>query len=465
MAIDIDTNSNIDISSISHHVKTISRSLRGNDHIATLAAVDQGIDNQLEIFQSLMKLQKEGNMKDKASTIRSLMGGLKDFSNGMNDGDKELMSPELSKMMDTIPSLDDFEMDMATDKQLVEMFTHVLGFQDLDRMIEHTEGMKELSRTLTDIYQDVPLSPRHLRQLKDDPYEFVNYEGSPFEFGGKGKFQSGQGHFHPSFKNFGNNVKFRDIMKKARDDARQRRVTHSYRQRGNRHSQEKNRRLQVVGERHQNRTNALPQCFPTCDVANNTCNCELLFECTGRMSSYDITVLMTSEYIDDDGTYTSGDDFINVFDATGEAILSKLTRAKANALDANPTNENQCMNVLEEFHSTCNPNVQGEVCPGGSVEYQSAFQLSVDQVCTSVDTNTKLLFESIYDTFDNSTSCGLNRAQTVHLGCDTTYLSIEARQAQCFGQTGCSDADCSGVGDCEAGCTSNNKCFAGQGDW
>ena len=75
----IDTDSNIGISSISHHMKTISRSLRGNDHIATLAAADQGLDNQLGIVQSLMKLQKEGNIKDKASTIRSLMGGLKDF--------------------------------------------------------------------------------------------------------------------------------------------------------------------------------------------------------------------------------------------------------------------------------------------------------------------------------------------------------------------------------------------------
>jgi len=393
------------------------------------------------------------------------MGGLHDFSNGMKGRDQELMSPELSKMMETIPSLDNFEMDMATDEQLVEMFTHVLGFQDLDQMIGHTEGMKELSRTLTDIYSDVPLSPRHRRQLKNDPYEFVNYDGGgPFEFGGEGMFQSGQGHFHPSF-NFGNNVKVRDIMKKARDAARQRHVTGS-RQRGNRNSQEKNRRLQVVDERHQNRTNALPQCFPQCDVTNNTCNCELLFECVDKMSSYDITVLMTKEYIDDDGTYTSGDDFINVFDATGDAILKKLTRAKAYAFDADPTNETQCMNVLEEFHSTCNPNVQGEVCPGGSVEYQSAFQLSVDQVCTSVDTNTKLLFESIYDTFDNSTSCGLTRTQPVYVvGCNTTYLSIEARQAQCFGQIGCSDADCSGEGDCDDCCTSNNKCFAGQGDW
>ena len=105
-----------------------------------------------------MKLQKEGNIKDKASTIRSLMGGLKDFGNGMKDGDKELMNPELSKMMENIPSLDNFEMDMATDEHLVEMFTHVLGLQDLDRMIEHTEGMKELSRTLTDFYSDVPLN-------------------------------------------------------------------------------------------------------------------------------------------------------------------------------------------------------------------------------------------------------------------------------------------------------------------
>ena len=217
-AIDIDTDSNIDISSISHHVKMISRSLRGNDHIATLAAADQGIDNQLEIVQSLMKLQKEGNIKDKASTIRSLMGGLKDFGNGMKDGDKELMNPELSKMMETIPSLDNFEMDMTTDEQLVEMFTHILGLQDLDQMIEHSEGMKELSRTLTDFYSDVPLSSRHRRQLKDDPYEFINDGSSPFEFGKEGKFQSGQGHFHPSF-NFGNNIKLRDITKKARDSS------------------------------------------------------------------------------------------------------------------------------------------------------------------------------------------------------------------------------------------------------
>lgn len=151
------------------------------------------------------------------------------------------------------------------------------------------------------------------------------------------------------------------------------------------------------------------------------------------MSSYDITVLMSKDYIDDDnGNFTS--DVVDVFDATDGAILSKLTRAQNNAEAADPTNEDQCERVFEEFHTTCNPNLaQGEVCPGGSVDYQSSFQLTVDQVCNSVHTDTKLLFEPIHRVFDVSNSCGLVRSQTVYLGCDTTFLSIEARQAQCYG--------------------------------
>lgn len=98
-------------------------------------------------------------------------------------------------------------------------------------------------------------------------------------------------------------------MKKARDTARQR----QYSRRGQpRHQGDQGRRLRV-NERHLQRTKSLPQCKPTCDVTNTTCNCEKLFECVNDMSSYDITVLTTKEYIDDDnGNFTS--DVVVVFD-------------------------------------------------------------------------------------------------------------------------------------------------------
>ena len=457
--IDIETDNSI--GSVSQHMKKISRSLRGKDPTTMLAAADEGIDSHIEILQSLIKLQKEGSTKDKASTIRSLIGGIKEFNKDMKDikeGNELTMNPELSKMMETIPDLplDTFEMDMVEDEQLVEMFTQVLGFQDPDQMIEQAEGMKDLARTVTNI---LSVTPGRRRQLKDDPFEF-DYD--PFEFGTGGEFERPGQHFQPRF-NFGNNVKFRDLMKKARDTARQR----QYSRRGQPHNQgDKGRRLRV-NERHLQRTNSLSQCKPTCDISDGECNCENLFDCVKNMSSYDITVLMTKEYIDDNGNYTS-DGFIDVFDATDGAILSKLTRAQNNAEAADPSNVDQCENVLEEFHSTCNPNLaQGEVCPGGSVDYKSSFQLTVDQVCASVATDTKLLFEPIHRVFDVSNSCGLVRGQKVYVGCDTTYLSLEARQAQCYDQTqtGCSDADCSDKDLCSDCCSSNNKCYGGQGDW
>jgi len=454
-SINIDANSIVGISSIGQHMKKITRSLRGKDPTTILAAADEGIDNHIEILQSFIKLQKEGSTKDKASTIRSFIGGFEDFNKDMKDmkeGNELTMNPELSKMMEAIPDLPLDTFDMVADEQLVEMFTNILRFQDLDEIIEHAEGMKDLSRTVTDI---LSTTPGHRRYLKEDDPSGFDYD--PFEFGTGEKFKRpGQGHhFQPRFSN----SKLRDVMKKARDTARQR----QYGRRGHLHNQGDHGRRLRVNERHLQRVDSLPQCRPLCDVTDSECNCDNLFDCVKNMSSYDITVLMTKEFIDDDGNYTS-DDFIDVFDATDGAILSKLTRAQNNAETANPTNDDQCENVFEEFHTTCNPNSdEGEVCPGGSVDYQSSFQLTVDQVCSAVRTDIKLLFEPIHRVFDVS-SCGLVRSQKVYLGCDTTYLSFEALEAQCYEDTGCSDADCADK-DCATCCTSSNQCYGGQGDW
>jgi len=59
-----------------------------------------------------------------------------------------------------------------------------------------------------------------------------------------------------------------------------------------------------------------------------------------------------------------------------------------------PSNENECREVLEEAHSTCSPS---DSCTGQNTD---SIQLSVDEVCESVDTDIKLLFESIQDEFD-----------------------------------------------------------------
>ena len=132
----------------------------------------------------------------------------------------------------------------------------------------------------------------------------------------------------------------------------------------------------------------------------------------------------------------------------------------------NPTNTDQCEDVFEEFHSTCNSDAPDEVCPGGSVDYQSSFQLTVDQVCNSVHTDTKLMFEPIHRVFDYfPNSCGILQSQTVYVGCNATYLTFEARQAQCYVDTGCSAVDCVGYSECDDCCTSKNKCYAGQGNW
>lgn len=70
-----------------------------------------------------------------------------------------------------------------------------------------------------------------------------------------------------------------------------------------------------------------------------------------------------------------------------------------------PSNENECREVLEEAHSTCSPS---DSCTGQNTD---SIQLSVDEVCESVDTDIKLLFESIQDEFDLVFTCGFERAQ------------------------------------------------------
>lgn len=137
-----------------------------------------------------------------------------------------------------------------------------------------------------------------------------------------------------------------------------------------------------------------------------------------------MAVRSTLDYIDSStGNYTKED--VNVFDLQNGGILGKYFNAKESGLLNDPSDLSSCTTVLEEFHTTCDPMSETRSCPNDDEQAQS-FQLSVEQVCESVDTTAKLLFEPMHRTFETAyygSSCGLTREQVVWVGCGTTFLT------------------------------------------
>ena len=52
------------------YIKDIHRSLRGNDPLHTFSAISDGIEHQLNTMKSLNKVDRDGNTKELAKTIR-----------------------------------------------------------------------------------------------------------------------------------------------------------------------------------------------------------------------------------------------------------------------------------------------------------------------------------------------------------------------------------------------------------
>jgi len=104
------------------------------------------------------------------------------------------------------------------------------------------------------------------------------------------------------------------------------------------------------------------------------------------MSDYDIALLFVGKYIDyQTANFTSK---LSLFD-TDFNIIRRIESIR------NLASTKDCIRLLPELHSACNPSK--ESCSGPN---SHSFQLSVDDVCDAINTPTKLLLGLISDELD-----------------------------------------------------------------
>jgi hypothetical protein len=156
----------------------------------------------------------------------------------------------------------------------------------------------------------------------------------------------------------------------------------------------------VILAKHQIRLEALGEevCAPVCEPDEWECNCNKLFTCVGDMSEYDLAVLIAGGFIDTDpmsqnfGNFTVSSDAINLFDAE-EGVKDKLKRMQGVA--KNGVTIDNCKAVLSDLFTACDA-TKG-ICTNPNIE---SFAVSTYQVCSVVNTPTKLKFETVGNEFD-----------------------------------------------------------------
>ena len=98
------------------------------------------------------------------------------------------------------------------------------------------------------------------------------------------------------------------------------------------------------------------------------------------MTKYDLAVLIAGGYLVTDaespsfGNFTIPGKNLNLFDAD-DGVSDKLKRVKGLARANNPSDENVCLGVLQEFYSACNPTES--TC---TITNQQTFQVTKEQV-------------------------------------------------------------------------------------
>lgn len=225
-------------------------------------------------------------------TCRSLVSEVKNVDQDfilLVDSDNDVSEALQSK------PLDDFsveELDDVTDEQLVAMFRFTNAFKGYGVYIEHLEGLKDIIRTLDNAIHVLPDDQHRRLQEDEQPSTQPSFEpssepsSSPRDADANERFREYDFEWD-TFPNFGFGNNLEDMMRKARESARQRFVGFHNTRHG---SDDEEGHRQRVKERNHNRRKSLaqaeinPVCFPPCDVTNQTCQCQRLFNCIGDMS-------------------------------------------------------------------------------------------------------------------------------------------------------------------------------------
>ena len=149
-------------------------------------------------------------------------------------------------------------------------------------------------------------------------------------------------------------------------------------------------------------TSGSNQCQEECPIDNTTCNCEQLFNCIKRMSVYDAAVLFADGYIITDfndenfGSFTTDD--LNLYDVANGGLYEKFLAIQQ--YTDGPANDDTCTKLLMEMHKPCDST--STTCSHTNLQ---SYQLTVDQVCDGVNTDTKLNFEAIFDAYSLKPNC------------------------------------------------------------
>ncbi|KAL7477148.1 hypothetical protein ACHAW6_002962, partial [Cyclotella cf. meneghiniana] len=363
---------------IMHELKGFSRHLRrGGDHSDLIDSVQKIARSQLENVQSMKKMHQNRDKEGLAQSVKSFIGGTTALAEATNHSfkDNHLALPAADfdhNFIDVLTEIPNSDITKFLEPQLFDNV--IVQMQDVVTILEDVRAVLHPSSAShrglkANLFSEVK---------KDDKRPFqINEDHSEFGSSGKSQFGAGSWDFAGS-----------QDMYMAKEFHQTVGTTHlpdigKFIHGGN-DADSANRRLKVK-ESHTRRLEAMEVCHPTCLSNDVTCNCNRLVGCIESMSDYDIALLFVGQYIDESSSVPTE---LRLFDADFN-IVGRIESIR------NLASANDCSRLLPELHSACNP--LAESCSGVN---SYSFQLSVDDICNRINTDTKLSFTSISDELD-----------------------------------------------------------------
>ena len=371
-------------------LRDVSRLLRGskpeNVDLSMLLEVRDIVETQVVGMKSIKQQLQAQDREWLLSMIKSAIGDSQAFIDSAKEIEPGLDMKQLEDSIGNMPN--DSGLDDIPTAQLVQMFRP----EALDNSIEASEGLIDIIDRLFD-------SPA----AADRPHRRLDEEDG-FDFG-----QGDSNFFQPNFTPFSGDIKMRrkasqNAWKKVSD------ALHSDHL-GDAHKEHHHRRLQVLQTQ--------GKCLPECSIDDEVCNCGKVAVAVGLMTEYDLGVLMLKGYIVSDVTSENFGNIThapNLFNAN-KTLLEKYNKIQTLANEVSAEQTGSCVDLLEEFVTACNPEVQS--CSNGN---DQTYQLTVDEIVESVHTDIKLDLTVIYDFLDPERKLlGLDWG---HLSCDVKCYFI-----------------------------------------
>eukprot|EP00956_Cyclotella_meneghiniana_P037741 scaffold143621_cov36-Cyclotella_meneghiniana.AAC.2 len=327
------------------------RKLRGIDNSENTVGVIESVKKFiLSLSNGLEPIQhhyKEGEFEEAGKSLKAIVGNMDSVARSLKDTKhvqfKEKYLPELFTKENEfssdngIISLKDIPNSMLGEQIHSEVFNQIVDFS------------KKLFNTLEDI--DLPLLD-DVSSKKKTSHVNSNFRHHKSKPNTKNKQQSAFDEF-----NSGNFMKIptaqsirKQVKVKGRGISLPKISTFV-----------SVRDYNTVMSKHQLREEKMDVCSSECEVSNITCGCSKLFDCVQKLNEYDLAVLSAGGFIDDTagsdnyGKFTVQTDELNLFN-WDQDISKALQDVKDLVEESNPGDKEQCIAVLEKFHTACDPN-------------------------------------------------------------------------------------------------------------